>query len=257
MPTYIKKKIWICLTILALAVCCAIFVHLVYNGKVLLNNPSKSRYPITGVDLSHYQGTVDWSVLSQQDIRFAYIKATEGSSHVDDCFAYNWEESGKTNLKVGAYHFFSFDSPGATQAANFMERVGKRDGMLAPAIDVEYYADKKVNPPEPQVVREELQLMLDEIQEHYQMVPVIYSTEEVWETYLNGYFDEYPLWIRNVVTKPNVSKEWTYWQYSNRGVLDGHTGSEKYIDLNVFYGSEEEWNNILEIKVQPVVKYTG
>ena len=70
----------------------------IYNGYLLLNNPSKKQYPVSGIDLSHYQGEVDWPVLAQQNIMFAYIKATEGSSHTDARFAYNWEESGKTDL---------------------------------------------------------------------------------------------------------------------------------------------------------------
>ena len=53
----------------------------IYNGYLLLNNPSKKQYPVSGIDLSHYQGEVDWPVLAQQNIMFAYIKATEGSSH--------------------------------------------------------------------------------------------------------------------------------------------------------------------------------
>lgn len=139
------------ITIMAIPVILLLFVigvlgygFCIYNGYLLLNNPSKKQYPVSGIDLSHYQGEVDWPVLAQQNIMFAYIKATEGSSHTDARFAYNWEESGKTDLAAGAYHFFSFDSSGDTQADHFIHTVGNRSGMLPPAVDVEYYADKKV-----------------------------------------------------------------------------------------------------------------
>ena len=56
--------------------------------------------------------------------------------------------------------------------------------MLPPAVDVEYYADKKSNPPDPESVREQLQIMLDRLEEYYHKPPVLYSTEDVWETYL-------------------------------------------------------------------------
>lgn len=214
----------------------------IYNGYLLLNNPSKKQYPVSGIDLSHYQGEVDWPVLAQQNIMFAYIKATEGSSHTDARFAYNWEESGKTDLAAGAYHFFSFDSSGDTQADHFIHTVGNRSGMLPPAVDVEYYADKKSNPPDPESVREQLQIMLDRLEEYYHKPPVLYSTEDVWETYLKGHFDEYPLWIRNVVTKPDSQADWYFWQYTNRGRLNGYAGEETFIDLNVFYGDIESWN---------------
>ncbi len=49
-----------------------------YNGLIHINNPSKQKYPIRGVDVSSYQGVIDWNVLSRQNIDFAYIKATEG-----------------------------------------------------------------------------------------------------------------------------------------------------------------------------------
>lgn len=245
MTRYIRKKNVILLTILIAVLCAISYAYCINYGYLLLNNPSRSRYPIVGADLSHYQGTVDWDVLSKEDIQFVYIKATEGSSHVDDRFAYNWKKAGETDLKVGAYHFFSFDSPGETQAVNFITSTGIRKGMLSPVIDVEYYADKKENPPEPQEVREQLQKMLDRIEDYYQTVPVIYSTEEVWNRYLKGHFDEYPLWIRNVYREPKIKEPWTFWQYTNRARLDGYSGEETYIDLNVFYGSEDQWNQWL------------
>ena len=54
---------------------------LIYTGMIQLNRPSASAYPVRGVDVSHYQGNIDWDQLEAQGIQFAYIKATEGSSH--------------------------------------------------------------------------------------------------------------------------------------------------------------------------------
>lgn len=85
-------------------------------------------YEVHGVDVSHYQGDIDWTVLQSQNIDFAYIKATEGSSSVDEKFVENWEEAEQTFLKVGAYHFFSFDSEGKTQAQNYIQTVGALEG---------------------------------------------------------------------------------------------------------------------------------
>lgn len=224
---------------LAWAVC-------VYHGIILLNNPSKSRYPVRGVDVSHYQGEIDWPVLARQNIDFAYVKATEGSSHVDRKFQQNWEAMGKTGLSIGVYHFFSFDSPGKTQADNFIAQVERVEGMLAPVVDVEYYGDKKQNPPQPDALRRELDVFLNELYAYYGTVPVIYSTEDVWEQYLQGYEQTYPLWIRNVFTKPKINARWTFWQYTNRARLKGYRGDETFIDVNVFSGSRAEWEQWLE-----------
>lgn len=212
-----------------------------YNGYILLNRPSSRRFPIRGIDVSHYQGEIDWQVIADNPIEFAFIKATEGSSHVDPKFQYNWEQAQQTDLYVGAYHFFSFDSPAETQLENFTRQVTAFDGMLPPTVDFEFYADKKVNPPDAEPLREQLQIFLDGLEEYYHLRPVIYATEDTWELYLNGYFDEYPLWIRNVVSEPAIDGTSTFWQYSNRGRLKGYSGEEKYIDLNVFKGSEKEW----------------
>lgn len=238
----IRKRTLLLSILLVVFLCGISYVYCIYHGYLLLNNPSGRKYPIVGVDVSHYQGIIDWNTLSQQDIQFAFMKATEGSSHIDAKFADNWEQTSNLDLKTGAYHFFSFDSPGETQAANFITTVGKRKSMLPPVVDVEYYADKKVNPPEPQPVRDQLQAMLDELEAYYGTAPIIYSTEEVWERYLNGYFDDYPLWIRNVFTKPKIQNDWTFWQYTNRARLKGYSGDETFIDLNVFDGSEDEWS---------------
>ena len=62
---------------------------------------------------------------------------------VDDNFAYNYSEARKTGLRVGAYHFFSYDSEGSTQADNFIETVENFEGMLPPVIDLEFYGDKR------------------------------------------------------------------------------------------------------------------
>lgn len=232
-------------------------IYCVYNGYILLNNPSRSKYPVRGVDVSHYQGEIDWKILGNEDISFAYIKATEGSSHVDPRFAENWQkagEAGETGLRTGAYHFFSFDSSGEGQLSHFINTVPVEPGRLPPVVDFEFYGDKKVNPPEPGSVTEQLKILLVGLEAHYGVQPVIYATEEAWEMYIKGSFDKYPLWIRNVKTRPDTGLvPWTFWQYSNRGRLKGYSGEEEYIDLNVFAGTRKQWEafSSASAKVQP------
>lgn len=229
--------------LLALLILIPIFSALIWNGTILLNNPSQSRYPVRGVDVSRYQGQIDWELLASNDISFAYIKATEGSSYVDSCFSYNYEEARKTSLRVGAYHFFSYDSEGQTQAAHYIDVVEKTDDMLPPMIDLEFYGDKEQNPPEQGQVRQELTVMLDRLEEYYGVKPIIYATGKSYKLYLADAFQEYDIWIRNVITSPRLSdhREWTFWQYTDRGKLEGYQGDEKYIDMNVFHGSREDF----------------
>ena len=128
-----KKKV----LITALAAVLILVCTLVYTGVIQINGLAALKYEIRGVDVSAYQGEIDWEVLSKENIDFAFIKATEGSTHVDEYFEKNFENAKKTALKIGAYHFFSFESAGETQAQNFIKNVGEE--MPLPAIDVEYY----------------------------------------------------------------------------------------------------------------------
>lgn len=227
------------------AVIAVIVVLLFYHGVLLFNNPSSSKYPVRGVDVSSYQGEIDWTVLCHQGIQFAFIKATEGSSFVDPNFADNYQAAQKTSLRIGAYHFFSFDSPGRTQAENFISVVSKIDDMLPPVVDFEFYGDKEANLPDAEVTRMELDRLLEELEAYYGMQPIIYATEKSYALYLSGHYASYDIWIRNVFTKPKPlnNQTWTFWQYTNREHLAGYTGDEYYIDMNVFNGTLEDFMN--------------
>lgn len=231
-------------------VCMALFLVaglLVFAKVIRITTFFASRYPVHGVDVSHYQGEIDWAVLSGQDIRFAYIKATEGSSHVDRQFSQNWSEAEKTDLFTGAYHFFSFDSGARTQAELFIRTAGDLSGKLAPVVDVEYYGDKRAHPPDKETVVAELALLLQLLEEHYQTRPIIYTTYPFYDRYLAEGFRDYPLWIRNVYYPPDLDGKhpWVFWQYTDREVLDGYEGDERYIDMDVFCGGEEDLRALL------------
>ena len=231
-----RRIVWITV-ILLLAVTASLF----YNGILLFNNPSYELYPVRGIDVSRYQGDIDWEILSQQNISFAFIKATEGSSHVDQYFQINFENALKTSLRVGTYHFFSFDSSGKTQAENFILNVSKIDELLPPVVDFEFYSGKTMNPPDQHAVRTELNILLNELENHYGKKPIIYATEKTYDMYLSGYYATYDIWIRNILTKPKPlhDQTWVFWQYTNRGRLKGYQGEERFIDISVFNGTRD------------------
>ena len=232
----------ICLLAAALLIVPGLLIAM-NGGLPRLNTPSPEKYPVRGVDVSAYQGKIDWKTLAEQGVFFAFIKATEGSGSVDPNFQYNYAEARGSGLRVGAYHFFSFDSGGETQAENFIRAVGPFEGMLPPVVDVELYGEKKRHPPAREDVTEQLALLLEQLENHYGMRPVLYATGRAYELYLAGDYEEYDIWIRNVYFAPRLKdgKEWTFWQYTDRGRLAGYTGEEAYIDLNVFDGTEEQF----------------
>ena len=226
-----------------LVIILATIFALVWNGVIILNESNADKYNVKGIDVSSYQGKIDWGVLSRQNISFVFIKATEGSTFVDKSFDYNFTEAQKTSLAVGAYHFFSYDSGGQAQAENFINTVTPFEGMLPPVIDLEFYGDKEKDPPDRESVSAQLKIMLELLEKHYGQKPIIYATEKSYKLYLSNDYEEYDIWIRNVISKPKLSdgRTWTFWQYTNRGKLDGYNGKEKFIDLNVFNGTKEEY----------------
>ncbi|MFV0400192.1 MAG: GH25 family lysozyme [Oscillospiraceae bacterium] len=229
--------------VLFFGLCLAGAFWLTWNGFFLPNGSAASKYEVHGVDVSSYQGEIDWELLASQNIQFAFLKATEGSGHVDSYFQQNLEGALQTGLRVGAYHFFSYDSPGITQAENFIATVPIIEGMLPPVVDVEFYGDKEQNPPERAEVEAELTAMLTALEEHYGTPPILYATEKSYQLYLESAFPKNDIWIRNVIGRPSLSddRDWLFWQYTNRGRLEGYAGEEDFIDINVFAGSAEEF----------------
>ena len=232
-----KIRIRMIIVFAAFTLAVAAIAALFYFGVLQINNPDREKYPVRGVDVSRYQGQIDWSVLSSEDISFAFIKATEGSSHVDPCFSYNWEEASKTDLRVGAYHFFSFETSGDDQADNFIKTVEAKEGMLPPVIDVEFYGKfSKVNT-DVESAGAKLRVLIDRLTDEY-------VSDDSLKTLIAGKgFDDCDIWYRSVYGAADEAGGWTFWQYSNRYRLDGYEGEEKYIDMNVFNGSEADFEN--------------
>jgi len=225
-------------TVLVLGVCAA----LIASGIVWPNRLFAGAHPTRGVDVSAYQGAIDWRVLGAEDIDFAIIKATEGSGSQDSRFAKNWADARETDLVVGAYHFMSFDSGGATQAQNVIDTVPALPGSLPVTVDLEFYGDYFDSPPTRARVRSILDPLLAALEQHYGSPPIVYATPEAYDRYLADDYARNPIWIRSVVLPPRLSdgRDWTIWQYSHRDRLRGYDGDEPFIDMNVFDGSFEE-----------------
>ena len=213
---------------------------LLFSGAWQLNHPSQ---PVRGVDVSHHQGAIDWPALAAQDIDFAYVKATEGSGATDEAFEANWAGARAAGLRVGAYHFFSYDSPGEAQAARFIEAVPLEDGALPPAIDVELYGEYDRAPRPPAEVEPQIEAMVEALRARYGVRPVLYATQKAYDYYLSGRFQDCDIWIRSVFSAPRLpdKRAWTLWQYSARGRLEGYSGRERFIDMDVFSGTEAEF----------------
>lgn len=205
---------------------------------------SPHKLAVHGVDVSRWQGEMDWMKLRSQGANFAYIKATDGGDHLDPMFRKNWREAKQAGLKRGAYHFFYWCRAASEQADWFIRNVPREAGALPPVIDVEWNGESrcKRRPSRAQVL-EKMQVFMDRLERHYGQRPIIYTAPDFYADNLKGEFVDYPFWLRAVAQHPSKvypGRKWVFWQYSGSGLSHGVKGK---IDLNVFHGSESQWRS--------------
>ena len=213
----------------------AVMGVLVLDGIIWFNNPTAKDYPVRGIDVSHYQKDIDWVKVKNQGISFAFIKATEGLDFKDLNFKTNWDGARRAGLAVGAYHFYTFKRTGKEQAKNFIETVPVMKGSLPPVVDIEFSGNSKVVPNRADFVQQ-LTVFTDEIKKVYKQDAIFYVTYDSYEKLIRGGFKDNPIWIRDVLKTPLLqdSRPWTFWQYNDRGKIDGIVGP---VDLDVFNGN--------------------
>lgn len=213
-----------------------------YFGYLRFNYPSENKYPIKGIDVSHHQNEVDWRLIKEQEIQFAFIKATEGGDFIDKRFNENWREAIENGIDVGAYHFFTFCSDPKEQANNFIDVVPKIDNSLPPVIDLEFGGNCKLKKDKDSLIND-IKIFEEIIYNHYLKKPILYITEDFYNAFLLDEFKDNPIWARDIYKKPKLKdkREWILWQYGNRGHLKG---INMYVDLNVFNGNNEAYEKL-------------
>jgi lysozyme len=199
---------------------------------------------IHGIDVSYYQGKIDWKKVKQMEeddvsIRFAFIKATEGMFNVDPYFQRNWREAPKAGITCGAYHYFKPKKSGEWQAKFFLQTVNFEAGDLPPVVDIEELKGVAASK-----MRIELQVFLTYVERKMKVKPIIYTGLSFYKDYLQGYFDEYPLWIAHYYqSKLNISNEkWQFWQHSDKAKI---SGINHVVDFNAFNGDSLTFDRIL------------
>lgn len=201
-------------------------------------------FSIHGIDVSRHQENIDWRAVSEMNangisVHFAFIKATEGISSTDKNFKKNWKDATISGIVCGAYHYFIATKSGKDQAKNFIKTVALKSGNLPPVIDVEeLYGANPVD------MRLRMKDWLNLVEENYHVKPIIYTSADFYNQYLDGYFNEYPLWVAHYFEKekPRVSSPWMFWQHNSTGHVNGI--SEK-VDFNIFAGDSTAFEEIL------------
>lgn len=204
-------------------------------------------YPVHGIDISKWQGDIDWHAVRASGVAFAFIKATEGADHADERFAENWAAARRAGVPRGAYHYYYFCRTAQEQARWFAANVPPERGALPPVLDMEWTPESRTcrMRPDPQTVRSEMAIWLAEAGRHYRKRPVIYTTVDFYRDNELWKVRGYDFWLRSVANHPSViypGQSWAFWQYTGTGMIPGIKGRA---DINAFGGSPAEWRQWL------------
>jgi lysozyme len=210
--------------------------------------PRPADYPVHGIDVSKFQGDIDWNAVAGSGVKFAWIKATEGGDNADARFQANWTGAKAVGVPHGAYHFVYWCRPPMEEMANFEQNAPVEDDALPPVLDVEATPTSKTC--HRHLTQEgaiaEMKVMLDEMERHYGKRPIIYTTVDFYEAILSdGALSDYPIWVRSTKYHPAVkygSRAWAFWQYQSDGQTPGINGN---VDRDVFYGTKDQWDAFL------------
>lgn len=225
-------------------------MYLVEERAANLTNTTYERFRINriisthsdktfGIDISHYQDFMVFDSLFLVNktipIDFVVLRATMGDDGIDNKFKNYWKELDKHEFIRGAYHYYRPWEKPEKQAKLFLKRIDLKSGDLRPVLDIEKIGK---NQSKEKLVKD-LKIWLDLVEKEYDTKPIIYTYYYFYRDYLQGEFDDYPLWIANYnnVTNPTKSTDWQMWQFSENGILPGVPHK---VDLNIFNGSLEQ-----------------
>jgi lysozyme len=181
---------------------------------------------LEGIDVSHWQGVINWAAVAGAGIAFAYMKATEGRTFVDDRFAANWAAAKANGIARGAYHFGRPGTDPVAQARHFYNTVRPGSGDLPLCLDIEA-TDSQT----PTQVRNWIQRFVTEIKRRMGRPPVIYTGYFFWQDNAGNSPNNYDtmLWMARWSTTPLplpiAWTNWTFWQYTSTGTVPGVSGN--------------------------------
>ena len=194
---------------------------------------------IYGIDVSRFQGSIDWQKVKDSGVVYAYIQISRSVTDLDAKFEYNWRRAKEVGILRGAYQRFQPDQDVALQAQIFLDKLGPyQEGDLPPMLDVEDDGGLTGT----QIANRVTQWM-DRVEPVVGVTPLIYTGFYFWrDEVASADFSEYPLWIANYGTDcPLVPEKWTTWtihQYSSTATIPGITANT--VDVNKFNGTLAE-----------------
>lgn len=195
---------------------------------------------VFGIDVSKWQGDIDWDRVAAAGVRYAFIRTSHGLLVLDEKFERNWAEARRVGILRGVYQYFSPGQDAQDQANYVLDQLAEHgQGELPPVIDVEETDGRR--PPEIVAAVGE---WMDVMEPALGINPIIYSGRYFWQDNVGNSdaFSDHPLWHPQYTQAacPNIASawdDWLFWQHSSTGRVDGIRGN---VDMNRFNGSEED-----------------
>lgn len=192
---------------------------------------------VAGIDISKWQGSIDWALVAGEGIDFACIRVSDGLDHFDQFFASNWAGAGSNGILRGAYQFFRSNEDPVAQADLLLETMGPLTaGDLPPVIDVE-----STDGQDPATVAANVGLWLDRVEEVLGVKGIIYTSPVFWEDHVaSDAHSDHPLWIANWgVDCPRIPDQWTGWVFWQTSASGSYSGISGDVDTDLFNGSRD------------------
>lgn len=192
---------------------------------------------VLGIDVSHFQGDVNWDEIKKAGIIFVYDKATEGETYIDPKYARNRLGAHEYDLLHGSYHFFESDDDPKKQAELFLSVIDHKSGDMPPVLDLEDGGIKGEVSTED--FSKNVLTFLKFVESKLKVKPIIYTNHIFGNKYLTDpEFAKYELWIAEYdVPQPIIpdtwkNQGWLIWQRTERGKVEGSIGNVDHDLLN-------------------------
>jgi lysozyme len=201
---------------------------------------SRARCPgratVRGIDVSKWQGEVNWSKVRAAGVRFAFVRVSDGTTVLDPTFARNWQAARAAGVLRGAYQYFRPEEDPVEQADLLLATMGAlRAGDLPPALDLEVSGDV-----EPRELVRRVGRWVDRVRKATGVKPIVYTSALHWATLAGNSrrFRSHALWVAHhdvdCPITPSSWGRWTFHQHSKQAVISGIAGA---VDENRFRGS--------------------
>ena len=218
------KKIFIILLCIILSLFIMIYPSLAIEAS--------SSIIYEGIDVSEYQGYIDYKKVKQDGIQVVYIRSSEGNNYIDPYFETNYKKAKENGLYIGCYHYLTARSieEANEQATFFASLVSKKGIDCKLAMDFESF-DNLTN----EEVNQISLIFLNTVKELTGKDVIVYSDTYNATNTFGGEITNFPIWIAQYdVEKPSDNGNWSKWegfQYTDVGIINGING---YVDRDKF-----------------------